>query len=225
MDKYQFVFNCTYSSNLEHVINEMKDISVEISQSDFIKIAKENGFYDNILQELGYVKDNGKIDYKMFKDDWCVNHYISRCQGFPVVYLVHSGIEYVFSKEDIDFYDIKTINERIDIIDKFVDENLDELIEIKELFINEDKNFHKKINAFVNENESFLSENNISMAKILDDSLYMSGYHSKHESSPIFAYDRYLEKFDFGVETSISKLINKQIEKHQKHLIKNKIKP
>lgn len=222
MDKYKFIFNCTYSPNLEHVINEMKDISVEISQSDFIKIAKENGFYDTILQELGYVKENGKIDYNMFKSDWAVNHFISRCQGFPVVYLVHSGIEYVFSKENINYDERNEINERIDVKDEFIDKNLDELMEIKELFVKNDKDFDKKINSFINEHEDFLKQKNISIACLLNDSLYMSGYHAKHEKSPIFAYDKHLEEFDFGIETSIEKKINKIKEKQEMARLKFK---
>lgn len=96
---YQFITNCVSANGDD--INEMCDMasSRELTGPYFMKQlgAGGNGYAIAAANMIGYES------VKQLLDDWHVRFHSSHYQGLPCLYIVHSGIEYVYLDQgDVD---------------------------------------------------------------------------------------------------------------------------
>lgn len=127
---YSFITSCVNADG--DSINEMVSISDSFSSEQFLRIAKKEGFLEEILDSFDYHSLGeavGKTPRQALRDDWSVNFAKSFYQGVPCVYMQHSRIEHIYMDDSIRFKPLsKTeLSERAAVIDSlnesFVNEN------------------------------------------------------------------------------------------------------
>ncbi len=92
--QYTFYTNCIHADG--DAIHEMKAKAVDVSYRTML--ARCHGVVDLSIS-LSYVRRRDQDHGLTMKNDWHVGYYKSAYQGKPCYYLVYSGIEYIWTKD------------------------------------------------------------------------------------------------------------------------------
>lgn len=112
MKLYHFETCCVYST--AELINDMVDRAIDITWKTFCKHVGVDSVRD-LFPDYSYTCGERKTTCGFhIKDDWAVSFHRSKYNGKKCYYLVHSGIEYIFTEVGVSkneacnvFYSVK----------------------------------------------------------------------------------------------------------------------